>query len=255
MTDRLSFFQPGASLLHRANPLTKLVAVLAGLVITLAQPAWLPVLLLLTWLLVGAGKVGRAYLSIAGRFIAPSVLVLFVMQSLFLPRGETIMAEWGGWRLTAESLALAATNAGRVLWMISAFAVFMLTTHPADLMSDLARRGIPHQLAYVLASALHLLPHLRHKAQSILAAQRAHGLETEGAWFKRWRALPPLAGPLVFGALAEVEERALALEARAWASPRRKTALRTVPDTRADHIVRWGLTALAALSAALALWP
>lgn len=252
MSERWSFYQPGSSLLHRANPLTKLVGVLAGLVMALAQPTWVPVMLVVTWGLSIMGRVGRAYLNIALRLIVPACAFLFVMQSLFLPNGLTVLAEWGGVRLTQESLMTAATNAGRVFWMVSAFTLFMLTTHPADLMSDLGRRGLPHPLVYVLVSTLHLLPHLRHKAQAIMAAQRARGLETEGPWFKRWQALLPLVGPLVFGALAEVEERALALEARAWAANRPKTALRAIPDSPTDRWLRWGFAALAGLALVLA---
>lgn len=252
MTDRLSFYHPATSPLHRANPLTKLVGVLAGLVMTLAQPAWLPALVGLIGGLSVLGRVGRAYLHVAGQLIVPACVFLFAMQSLFLPGGFTVLVEWGWLRLTQESLMTAATNAGRVFWMVSAFTLFMLTTHPADLMSDLGRRGLPHPLVYVLVSTLHLLPHLRHKAQAIMAAQRARGLETEGPWFKRWQALLPLVGPLVFGALAEVEERALALEARAWAANRPKTALRAIPDSPTDRWLRWGFAALAGLALVLA---
>lgn len=255
MSERWSFYQPGSSLLHRANPLTKLVGVLAGLVMALAQPTWVPVMLVVTWGLSIMGRVGRAYLNIALRLIVPACAFLFVMQSLFLPNGLTVLAEWGGVRLTQESLWAAASNASRVLWMVSAFTLFMLTTHPADLMSDLGRRGLPHPLVYVLISTLNVLPHLNNKAQAIMAAQRARGLETEGAWLNRWRALLPLVGPLVLGALAEVEERALALEARAWAAQRPKTTLRTVPDSALDHQLRWGVITLAVLALGLALWP
>ena len=49
----------------------------------------------------------------------------------------------------------------------------------------------------------------------------------------------PLAGPVVFGALAEVEERTMALEARAFTSPGRQTLLRVPTDRPLDRVVRF----------------
>ena len=49
-----------------------------------------------------------------------------------------------------------------------------------------------------------------------------------GIW-RRARGVVPLAAPLVFGALTEVEERTMALEARAFTAPGRQTLLRVPP--------------------------
>jgi energy-coupling factor transport system permease protein len=51
----------------------------------------------------------------------------------------------------------------------------------------------------------------------------------------------PLSIPLVLGALAEVDERALALEARGAGSPARHTPLNPPPDSIVDRAVRWSL--------------
>jgi energy-coupling factor transport system permease protein len=49
----------------------------------------------------------------------------------------------------------------------------------------------------------------------------------------------PLAGPLIFGALTEVEEQAMALEARGFSASARRTVLRAFPDSGAQRILRW----------------
>jgi energy-coupling factor transporter transmembrane protein EcfT len=67
--------------------------------------------------------------------------------------------------------------------------------------------------------------------------------------------LSPLIGPLVFGSLAEVEERAIAIEARGFTSKKVKTSLHEIPDRSSDKIIRWGLVILVILSIALNLWP
>jgi energy-coupling factor transport system permease protein len=48
-----------------------------------------------------------------------------------------------------------------------------------------------------------------------------------------------LAGPVVFGALTEVEERTMALEARAFSAPGRQTLLRVPADRAAHRAIRW----------------
>jgi energy-coupling factor transport system permease protein len=138
--------------------------------------------------------------------------------------------------------------------MISAFTLFLLTTHPSELMSDLTRRGLPPQFAYVIISTLQILPQMQAKAQTIIAAQRSRGLDTESTFFKRAGSVVPLVGPLVFGSLVEVEERAIAIEARGFTSKSTKTSLHEIPDRISDKIIRWALILLVLLSIVLKIW-
>jgi len=64
-------------------------------------------------------------------------------------------------------------------------------------------------------------------------------METEGGLWRRFRGLVPLIGPVLFGALAEVEERTMALEARAFIAPGRRTILRALPDSGRQRAARW----------------
>jgi energy-coupling factor transport system permease protein len=129
-----------------------------------------------------------------------------------------------------------------------------MTTHPSELMSDLTRRGLPGQFAYVIISSLQILPQMQAKAQTIIAAQRSRGLDTESSFLRRAGSLIPLVGPLVFGSLVEVEERAIAIEARGFTSTHVKTSLHEIPDTDVDRIIRWMLILLVILSLALRIW-
>lgn len=90
-----------------------------------------------------------------------------------------------------------------------------------------------------------LLPQFAGRIQSIRAAQQARGLETQGSLFQRAKALFPLVAPLVFSALVDVEERALALEIRGFSASRRKTYLLSLHDTSFQRIARWSMLFLA----------
>ena len=145
-------------------------------------------------------------------------------------------------------------NAMRVFVMISAFTLFLLTTHPSELMSDLTRRGLPGQFAYVIISTLQILPQMQAKAQTIIAAQRSRGLDTESTFLKRAGSVLPLVGPLVFGSSVEVEERAIAIEARGFTSRNSKTSLHEISDPSFEKTIRWALLMLVILSIVANLW-
>ncbi len=257
MHERLSFYVKRESVLHQLNPLTKLTLIV-GLILPafLVPYYWTPhlLLILVVFPLAFLGKVQREYFTAATRLILPAIGFLFVMQALFIPGGQTILAEVWFLTLTQESLMFAFANAIRIFVMISAFTLFMLTTHPSELMSDLTQRGLPGQFAYVIIATLQIIPQMQAKANTIIAAQRSRGLDTESGFARRIRALVPLVGPLVFGSLVEVEERAIAIEARGFTSRRPKTSLREIMDRPLDKGLRWLLLAVMLASVVSRIW-
>jgi energy-coupling factor transport system permease protein len=257
MQERLSFYTHKDSFLHRLNPLTKLTIVLALILIAfLSQWYWAPHLLTLIAVipLSFAGRVSREFFWTASRLILPTATFLFVMQSLFHPIGEENLFEFYFLSATQESVLYAFRNAVRIIVMVSAFTLFLLTTHPSELMTDLTRRGLPGQFAYVIISTLQILPQMIAKSQTIISAQRSRGLDTESTFLKRAGAIVPLIGPLVFGSLVEVEERAIAIEARGFTSKQIKTSLHEIPDTPFDKSLRLGLALLVVATISISLW-
>lgn len=256
MSERLSFYVLRESPLHRLNPLTKLTLILGLVLISFASPwYWTPQFLVIFGIipLIFFGKVQREYLGAMLRLILPASGILFLMQVLFLPGEQEIFRIWVI-TITQESLTNAITNATRIFLMVSSFTLFLLTTHPSELMSDLSRRGLPGQFSYVIISTLQIIPQMQVKANTIIAAQRSRGLDTQSTFRKRVGALVPLVGPLVFGSLVEVEERAIAIEARGFTSTRKKTSLHEIPDSGLDKALRWGLIFLILASILSRFW-
>jgi energy-coupling factor transport system permease protein len=79
------------------------------------------------------------------------------------------------------------------------------------------------------------------RAAQITAAQRARGLDTEGSLWRRIRGILPIVGPVVLGSIAEVEERTMALEARGFTRPGRRTLLWAPADSTLERLARWAL--------------
>jgi energy-coupling factor transport system permease protein len=258
MHERLSYYIKRDSALHHLNPLTKIILALSIILISIISPwYWTShFLLLLVIVPLGfVGKVAREYFNSAIRLIIPAAGFIFLMQAFFQPIGNTVIFQFWFLHITQESLSFAFRIATRITVMISAFTLFLLTTHPSELMSDLTRRGLPPQFAYVIISTLQILPQMQAKAQTIIAAQQSRGLDTQSTFLKRAGSVVPLVSPLVFGSLVEVEERAIAIEARGFTSKKAKTSLYEIPDSGLDQVIRWGLVILVVISIVSNIWP
>lgn len=243
--------------LHRLNPMTKLVFAGCIILINFLGPGfWLPsllfglVLLPLSW---WAGLFAP-FVQMTGRIIGPLALFLFIIHGLFNPAGRTELLSLGAVSVKWEGLEFAYLVTTRALTMIGASLLLVFTTHPGTLMIALAQRGVPASITYIIGSTLQIIPLMQAKVAAIMAAQRSRGLETEGRLITRAKALLPLLTPLVLGALVDVEERAIALEARAFNAKRPKTSLIEIPDSSVEHWLRLGLVALTLLVIGTRLW-
>jgi energy-coupling factor transport system permease protein len=171
MHDRLSFYYYRESVLHQLNPLTKLSIVFGLILVSFISPFyWTSHLLILVAIvpLIYLGKVAREYFKAIVRIILPAAMFLFVMQALFQPLGGKELFRVWFLHPTVESTLFAFRNAARVFAIASSFTIFLLTTHPRDLMSDLTRRGLPPQIAYVIISTLQILPQHFHTCENVL---------------------------------------------------------------------------------------
>jgi len=258
MRERLSFFIDRQSGLHRLNPLTKLILVFSFILLSFFGPGyWLPTILFFGLIVPLSfwGRIQREFFNATTRLLLPVVGFLFAMQSIFYPGGVTDIFRLWVFAITYEGVAFAYLTAMRILVMVSSFLILLLSTHPSDLMTDLTRRGLSGTFSYVITSTLQIIPQMQAKAATIIDAQRSRGLDTEGGFRKRVGALLPLVGPLVFGSLVDVEERAIAIEARAFTSRLPKTSLREISDTQIEKIIRWVLVLTVILALGSRLWP
>ena len=119
-----------------------------------------------------------------------------------------------------------------------ALVTFLFTTLADDLLESLVARGASHRIAFVVLSAVQMVPRMQERAGSILEAQQARGLAVTGSFGQRVRALVPLVGPVLLGSLIDVRERTFALEARGFGARPGRTAYRTVADPPLDRWLR-----------------
>jgi energy-coupling factor transport system permease protein len=185
--------------------------------------------------------------------LATSVLVV---NLFFFPSGSTVLFRIGPITATAEGLAYAVETLVRLVAITGALALFYLTTPIGSLVVDLERRGVSPRLAFVVSASVRSVPAIVVRAGEISDAQRARGLDTEGSLWRRLRGLVPLVGPVLLGSIGDVEERAMALEARGFSRPGRRSLLWAPADTVGERVARWlmVLSVPALLAARIAGW-
>ena len=229
----------GNSPLHTLHPLTKLAAAVL-LIVAADMLPWPLVPLALcgvVFVLALISGVARPLFRAALLLLLPFALSLFLIQGLLFPPAKTMPLTIGPITIWLDGLLFAGLILARLLVLTTTVLLLLQTTHPADLALALTERGLPRSIGYVLLVALQLVPDMSARATAILEAQRARGLETRGL-IRRVASLPPLVGPLIVGALLDVEERAMALESRAFALAGPKTSLRTLVDSTLQRAVR-----------------
>jgi energy-coupling factor transport system permease protein len=246
--------RPGPSSYHRLNPLTKLVAatVIAVAAVVLGGVVG-PVLLLILAVGLPAASAGvlRRLLRTSLLLSLPIGISALVVNLFFFPGGRDLLFQIGPITATREGLTFALEILARILAISGGITLFYLTTPSSELVIDLERRGVSPRLAFVASSSVQTVPAMLERAGTIVAAQRARGLDTEGGVVRRLRGLVPIVGPVIMGSIAEVEERSMALEARGFTRPGRRTLLWSPADTSLQRLARWLLVlALVGLVAA-----
>lgn len=240
MANGFSLYVPRQSRLHRLHPLTVLAVVAFCLIAGLALPGpWGPyvIFLLVVLPLAAVGQVLPNLLSAALKITLPFAISVFLIQGLFWTNGTPVV-HLGPLSLKAEGLLFALQSTGRILVVVGSFLLLSLTIRPDALMIALDQRGAPKSLTYIVLATIQIAPRFQAKANTILDAQRARGLETQGSLGRRIRALLPLVVPLVLGSIIDIEERAMALDARAFSRQGAKTSLLVLHDTSTQRIAR-----------------
>jgi energy-coupling factor transport system permease protein len=232
------------SFLQRLNPLTKLGAYcLAAIVVSSAGEPMTPGIIMLLALLVT---------RILGRV---------PWRDLLRPMAFGLLASFGVfWTYTlfyagaGPAWIYGATMAARLLAILSASAMFVLTTDPAQLVRSLIHQGhVSPRIAYSVFAAYRFVPLLEVEFETIRAAHQMRGGIGRGDLFDKPRELFGYAIPLLASAVRKGERVALAMESRGFGalSARARTYYRVTTLGGAD--LWFALACLAAFGAVLSL--
>jgi energy-coupling factor transport system permease protein len=222
------------------HPVTKAILAMVGAIVALGVRGWTgPAVVLAAVVLSGALAGVLRRMALFALATIPLVVSILLVNTFLYPNARDAIVTVGPLSPTWTGATAALQATMRVVAFGMSAAVFALTTPIDDLLTELERRGLGRRGAFVVGSALGAIPRMVERAREVVDAQRARGLDTEGGPWRRFKGLVPLLGPVILGALGEVEERTMALEARAFTAPGRRTLLRRLPDSRRQQLARW----------------
>jgi len=249
------------SALHALDPRTKMLGVLAILVLVLVteSPAAYLLLTAALALLVAASGLGVRFLLRNLRSLRWLVLIVFVMHGLLTP-GTPVFKAFP--RMTIEGLAVGGIFAWRIALMISYATILTVTTSPVDLgdgleklLGPLSRIGFPvHELAMISVIALRFVPTLLDEANRIVKAQVGRGASFDGGLIARAKGAVPVLVPLFASAFRRADDLALAMDARCYRGAEGRTKYVELRLTRRDAAALAAVGVLFACTIALSSW-
>jgi energy-coupling factor transport system permease protein len=242
MSATTGYFVAGSSWLHHRNPLTKLLALALVLLSAFLLP---PVVLIGLAVVIVAALWSAGLLRQAVRAMRiPALLLLSILlvNALFFP-GRDVLRHVGPLSVTQEGLTFGCISAARLLVAFLASVAFLFTTLADDMLETLIARGASYRIAFVVLSAIQLVPRMRSRAGAILEAQQARGLSREGSFGRRIRSLVPLVAPVSdrWWTLGNGPSR----WARGFGARPGRTAYRIVADPPIDRWLRILIVAVA----------
>ena len=116
----------------------------------------------------------------------------------------------------------------------SVFVWLFQSTQNKELSRALEDRGMNYKVVYVFLSSMQMIGVLNNKSKTIMNAQRARGVETEGNMLVRAKAFFPTMVPLVLSSITDMEERVLTMESKGFNAPCNKTHLLVLNKSGAE---------------------
>jgi len=241
----ISLYVEKKTFVHDVDPITKLFYILFAILIPIILPSFTAsfICLGISMVLLLLANVLRKTVPVFS-FVFLVLITVVIIQGLFKPGNETVLFHLGPFAMYKEGLLYALKITLRVLNIVSAFMILVLTTKPSDLVETLVRKGLSPRIGYTIVSVFQIIPEMMSSMGTITDAQRARGMETEGNLLVRIKAFLPLLGPVILGALINTKERAMALEVRGFNSRSPKTYLHEEKTYTNSRIVQAGMLLL-----------
>ena len=228
-------YVPGNSVIHRLNPVTKILLTLFICVAAFVTDNLLYLAgLLVADLLIGivAGVFDRTWAILRG--LLKIAVFLFILQALLIRRGTPIF-----WIITDEGLLMAGKVVLRLIIVCMPLALVLAVTRISDLTNALVQvLHVPYKYAFTLSTAIRFIPQFLEEMKGIEEAQTARGVAFDQArGLKKFSMILPLCGPLLISSVRTTEQTAVAAEVRGFELRNRSSAYRKVPFTAMDGVV------------------
>jgi energy-coupling factor transport system permease protein len=209
----------GDSVLHRLNPMTKLILSF-GLCAScfLTQNHAVVASIALFDLCLGAfAGISRRSARIFISLLKLSV-VLFLAQIFFVRQGDILLTLPLGLRVTDAGISFSALFALRLSSVTMPLSLMLSITRMSDIANVLVMYlRIPYKYAFVLTTAMRFIPLFAEEMAGIMEAQTARGVRFDTRnFFRKVGLLLPLCVPLLISSVRGIEVSAISAELRGF---------------------------------------
>lgn len=238
-------YYPSESFVHKLDPRTKILLLIAYIVMIFVAQNFFGLVLALLFLAVAVIFSGVPFTSILKSIKAIIFLVVFtaILNILFYApkQGDTHLF----WIIYLEGLFSAGFLALRLISLVMGSSLLTLTTTPVSLtdgieslLSPLKLIKFPvHDLALIMSIALRSIPTLANETERIINAQKARGADFDsGNIFARAKALIPVLIPLLISAFRRGDELGDAMDARCYSGSKVRTKYKKLTFSIRDLI-------------------
>lgn len=240
---------PGDSLIHRLNPVTKLLltVVICAAAFVTNRLAVLLILLAADLALGLIAGIPKKTLTVLKGLLKIAAF-LFVLQALLTRRGAPVF-----WIITDEGLLTAGKVVLRLMVVCMPLALVLAVTRINDLGGALVKvLHLPYKYAFTLTTAIRFIPQFLEEMSGIMEAQTARGVEFDSAkGLKKLGMILPLCAPLLISSVRRSDLTAAAAEARGFHLRTRASGYKQYPFTPVDWMAV--LVCCALLAAAVLL--
>ena len=242
----LGQYFPGNSVIHRLDPRTKLLFLVAYIAMLFTAVSWVSYAVVFAFLAVVIA-VSQIPLRSILKGMKPLMFILIFtgILNLFFTDGETVLLTVWKVRITLEGVVRAVFMVARILMLITGTFLLTYTTSPIALTDGLETLLKPlkvihvpvHELSMMMCIALRFIPTLIEETDKIICAQKARGADFEsGNLMQRVRALVPILVPLFISAFRRADELATAMECRCYQGGEGRTKMKLLRYQRNDYI-------------------
>ena len=239
----LGQYFPGASVVHRLDPRTKIILVIVFIAALFQANGWVGygVVTLITLLCINISGIPLKSLF---KGLKPMlfIIALTAILNIFYTQGTPVLP---GWPITWEGMERAVQMMLRITLLINGTFLLTYTTSPMALtdglelmLNPLKKIKVPvHEMAMMMSMALRFIPTLIEETDKIMAAQKARGADFEtGSLAKRAKALLPILVPLFVSSFRRADELAVAMESRCYHGGEGRTRMKQLKMKTADWI-------------------
>lgn len=236
-------YLPGNSVIHRLDPRTKILLIVAFLIVLFTVNSFAGYVALALFLL-GVNKIASVPFKMVMKSLKPLLffIIFTAVINLFLTRGEPIF-KWQFITITKEGVRLTIAMSLRLIFLVIGTSVLTYTTSPIvltdgieSLFRPLSKIGFPaHEIAMMMTIAIRFIPTIVDETDKIMKAQSARGSDFEsGGLVSRAKAFIPILVPLFVSAFRRADDLATAMECRCYRGGAGRTKLKAIKMKKID---------------------